>query len=381
MDFELGEDQKLMAEAAREFAEKKLMPIAEKMDEEEFVPPEIYAELAELGYFGMLLPEDFGGLNLDTLSYACAMEELARGSASVMVGLSVHNSLCCRAIYEFGSDYLKKKYLEDMAGGVKIGAYCLTEPGSGTDAGAMRTTAAETNDGFVLNGTKSFITSAGFAKVFIVFALTDKSQGPKGVSCFLVDSGTPGLNIGAKEKKMGMKPSDTREVSFIDCKIPKENLIGEKNKGFKIALSLLDNGRVGIAAQALGIAQAAFEEAFKYAHEREQFGQPIANFQAIQFKLSDMAMKIEASRLLVYKAAVLKDKGRASKYCSMAKLFASETANWVANQAVQIHGGYGYVKEYPVERYFRDARVTEIYEGTSEAQRMVIYRNLDKKGN
>jgi len=381
MDFELGEDQKLMAEAAREFAEKKLMPIAEKMDEEEVVPPEIYTELAELGYFGMLLPEDYGGLDLDTLSYACAMEELARGSASVMVGLSVHNSLCCRAIFEHGSDALKKKYLEDMASGEKIGAYCLTEPGSGTDAGAMKTTATESDDAYVLNGTKSFITSAGFAKVFIVFALTDKSLGPKGISCFIVDSGTTGLNIGAKEKKMGMKPSDTREVSFIDCKIPKENLVGEKNKGFKIALSLLDNGRVGIAAQALGIAQAAFEEAFKYAHEREQFGQPIANFQAIQFKLSDMAMKIEASRLLVYKAAVLKDQGRASKHCSMAKLFASETANWVANQAVQIHGGYGYVKEYAVERYFRDARVTEIYEGTSEAQRMVIYRNLDKKGN
>jgi alkylation response protein AidB-like acyl-CoA dehydrogenase len=379
MDFELGEDQQLMAEAAREFAEKKLMPIAEKMDEEEAVPPEIYKELADLGYFGMLLPEDFGGLGLDTLSYACAMEELARGSAAVMVGLSVHNSLVCRAIFEHGNDEQKAKYLENLASGEWIGAYCLTEPGSGTDAGAMRTFAEDKGDSYVLNGTKAFITSAGFAKVFIVFALTDKTLGPKGISCFIVEKDTPGLNVGAKEKKMGLKASDTREVSFIDCKVPKGNLLGEKNKGFKIALSLLDNGRVGIAAQALGIAQAAYEEAYKYAHEREQFGQPIANFQAIQFKLSDMAMKIEAARLLVYKAAVMKDKGRASKYCSMAKLFASETANWVANQAVQIHGGYGYVKEYAVERYFRDARVTEIYEGTSEAQRIVIYRNLDKK--
>jgi len=355
------------------------MPIAEKMDEEEKVPPEIYKALADLGYFGMLLPEEYGGLNLDTLSYACAMEELARGSAAVMVGLSVHNSLVCHAIYDFGSDYLKQKYLEKLASGEIIGSYCLSEPGSGTDAGSLKTTADETADGYVLNGTKSWITSAGFAGLFIVFALTDKSLGPKGISCFIVDKDTPGLKLGAKEKKMGLKASDTREVSFMDCKIPKEYLVGEKNKGFKIALSLLDNGRVGIAAQAVGIAQAAFEEAYKYAHAREQFGQPIANFQAIQFKLSDMAMKIEASRLLMYKAAVLKDKGRASKYCSFAKLSASETANWVASQAVQIHGGYGYVKEYPVERYFRDARVTEIYEGTSEAQRMVIYRNLSQK--
>ncbi len=380
MDFNLGEDQLLISEAAREFAEKKLMPIAEKMDEEEKVPEEIYQELAELGYFGMLLPEEYGGLELDTLSYACAMEELARGSAAVMVGLSVHNSLVCSAILEHGTDEQKKKYLEKLASGEIIGSYCLSEPNSGTDAGSLKTLAEETDDGYVLNGTKSWITSAGFAGIFIVFALTDKSLGPKGISCFIVDKDTPGLKLGQKEKKMGLKPSDTREVSFMDCKIPKDALLGEKNKGFKIALSLLDNGRIGIAAQAVGIAQAAFEEAYKYAHEREQFGQPIANFQAIQFKLSDMALKIEAARLLTHKAAVLKDQERrASKYCSMAKLAASECANWVANQAVQIHGGYGYVKEYPVERYFRDARVTEIYEGTSEAQRMVIYRNLGKK--
>jgi len=376
MDFELGEDQKLMAEAAKEFAEKKLKPIAEKMDEEEKVPQEIYTELGELGYFGMLLPEEYGGIDLDMLSYVCTIEELSKGSAAVAIGLSVHNSLCCRAVYEFASDNLKEKYLSGMASGDLFGSYCLSEPGSGTDAGSLKCAADEVDDGFVLNGTKSWITSAGHASVFIVFALTDKKAGSKGISCFIVDKDTPGLNLGVKEKKMGIKPSDTREVSFIDCKIPKENLIGEKNSGFKIALSLLDNGRVGVAAQSIGIAQAAFEEAYKYAQEREQFGQPIANFQIIQFKLADMAMKIEAARLLIYKAAFLKEKGRASKICSMAKLFASETANWVANQAVQIHGGYGYVKEYPVERYFRDARVTEIYEGTSEAQRMVIYGNL-----
>jgi alkylation response protein AidB-like acyl-CoA dehydrogenase len=381
MDFELGEDQKLMQEAAREFARKKLAPIAEKMDEDEAVPPEIYQELGELGYFGMLLPEKYGGLDLDTLSYVCALEELAIGSAAIMIGLSVHNSLCCRAVYDWGSDRLKDKYLAEMASGEFFGCYCLSEPESGTDAGSLKCTAVEKGDKFILNGTKNWVTSAGVARVFIVFALTDKAAGPKGISCFIVDKDAPGLNLGAKEKKLGIKPSDTREVSFTDCEIPGENLIGKKNHGFKIALSLLDGGRMGVAAQGVGIAQAAFDEAFKYAHEREQFGQPIVNFQSIQFKLADMAMRIEAARLLTHSAAWKKDRlGReASKYISMAKLFASETANWVANQALQIHGGYGYVKEYPVERYFRDARITEIYEGTSEAQRIVIFRNLGKK--
>jgi alkylation response protein AidB-like acyl-CoA dehydrogenase len=376
MDFELGEDQKLMAEAAREFAEKKLKPIAEKMDEEEAIPPEILKELGELGYYGMLLPEQYGGLGLDTLSYACAMEELARGSAAVMIGLSVHNSLCCRAIYDYGTEQQKQKYLPKMASGEWIGSYSLSEPGSGTDAGSLQCMATETADGFILNGTKSWVTSAGLASLFVVFVRTDKTAGTKGISCLIVEKDTPGMNLGKKEKKMGLKASDTREISFIDCKVPKENLIGEKNKGFKVALSLLDNGRVGVASQAVGIAQAAYEEAFRYAHERQQFGEPLANFQAIQFKLADMATRIETARLMTHKAAVLKDKGRASKEASMAKLLASETANFVASQAVQIHGGYGYVKEYPVERYFRDARVTEIYEGTSEAQRIVIFRNL-----
>ena len=381
MDFELGEDQKLMQEAAREFARKKLAPIAEKMDEDEALPPEVSKELGELGYFGMLLPEEYGGLDLDYLSYVCALEELAIGSAAIMIGLSVHNSLCCRAVYDWGSDHLKDKYLERMASGEFFGCYCLSEPESGTDAGSLKCSADEKGDKFILNGTKNWVTSAGVARVFIVFALTDRAAGPKGISCFIIDKDTPGLNLGAKEKKLGIKPSDTREVSFTDCEIPKDNLIGEKNHGFKIALSLLDGGRMGVAAQGVGIAQAAFDEAFKYAHEREQFGQPIVNFQSIQFKLADMAMRIEAARLLTHSAAWKKDRlGReASKYISMAKLFASETANWVANQALQIHGGYGYVKEYPVERYFRDARITEIYEGTSEAQRMVIFRNLGKK--
>lgn len=381
MDFELGEDQILMRDTAREFAEKRLMPIAEKMDEEESIPMEIYKELGELGYFGMLLPEKYGGLGLDTLSYVCAMEELARGSAGVMVGITVHNSLCCQAILNFAKDCLKDKYLPGMATGEIFGSYCLSEPGSGTDAGSLTCQAEEKGEYFILNGTKSWVTSAAYANIFIVFVSTDRSQGSKGISCVLVEKDSPGMSLGAKEKKMGLKPSDTRQVMFTDCRVPKDNLVGDKNQGFKIALSLLDGGRIGISSQAVGIAQAAFDEAYKYAYQRIQFEQPIANFQAIQFKLADMALKIEAARLLTYSAAWKKDRmGReASKYCSMAKLFSSEAANFCANQAVQIHGGYGYVKEYPVERYFRDARVTEIYEGTSEAQRMVIFRNLGKK--
>lgn len=381
MDFELGEDQLLMREAAREFAEKKLMPIAEKMDADEAIPPEIFKELSDLGYCGMLVPEKYGGLDLDMLSYTCVLEELARGSAGLMLGLSVHNALCCGAILDYGSEHLKDNYLERMASGELYGAYCLTEPESGTDAGSLSCLAEEKGDNYVLNGTKSWVTSAGVAKIFIVFARTDKDAGSKGISCFIVDKDTPGLKLGRKERILGIKPSDTRDVIFENCEIPKENLIGERNQGFKIALSLLNAGRIGAAAQGLGIAQAAYEEAYKYAQEREQFDQPIINFQAIQFKLADMAMKIEAARLMVYSAAWNLEKfgDKAANKCSMAKLFASETANWVANQAVQIHGGYGYVKEYPVERYFRDARVTEIGEGTSDAQRMVIFRSLGKK--
>jgi alkylation response protein AidB-like acyl-CoA dehydrogenase len=381
MDFELGEDQLLMRDAAREFAEKKLMPIAEKMDEEETIPSEIFKELSELGYCGMLVPEKYGGLELDLLSFTSAMEEIARGSAGLMLGLSVHNTLCCGALMKYGSDQLKEKYLPEMATGELYGAYCLSEPESGTDAGSLSCLANEKGDKFVLNGTKSWVTSAGVANIFIVFARTDKDAGSKGISCFIIEKDTPGLKLGKRERLLGIKPSDTREVILENCEIPSENLIGEKNKGFKIALSLLNAARIGSAAQGLGIARAAYEEAYKYAQEREQFDQPIINFQVIQFKLADMAMKIEAARLLTYSAAwnYQKHGDKAANKCSMAKLYASEVANWVANQAVQIHGGYGYVKEYPVERYFRDARITEIGEGTSDAQRMVIFRSLGKR--
>jgi alkylation response protein AidB-like acyl-CoA dehydrogenase len=368
-----------MRDGAREFSEKRLKPVAEEMDEKGAIPQELLTEAAELGFFGMTAPEDAGGLDLDTLSYALVIEELSKGCAALAIMISVHNSLVIEALKKFGSDAQKEKYLEKLASGEFIGAYSLSEPGSGTDAGSLVCRAEKKDDHYLLNGTKSWVTSAALASVFLVFVKTDPEKGSKGISCLIVDKDTPGMSLGAPEKKMGLKASDTRELSFIDAKVPLANLLGEEDKGFKIALSLLDNGRIGVASQSLGIAQAAFDEALKYAHEREQFGQPIVKFQAIQFKLAEMATMIDAARLMTYRAAVLKDKeGRYSKEISMAKLHASQTANYVSNEAVQIHGGYGYVKEYPVERYFRDARVTEIYEGTTEAQKMVIARWLMK---
>ncbi len=379
MDFQLSEDNLMFRDAAREFAEKRIFPNAEKFDEEGEVPKEIYDELAELGYFGMLVPEKYGGMDIDTLSYVCAMEELSRGCSGLMIGLSVHNSLTCEAIAKFGADEQKDKYLPKLAAGEIIGAYCLTEPNSGTDAGSLKTTAKENGDYYVLDGTKSFVTNGGIAGLYLVFALTNKEAGSKGISCVIVEAGAEGMSIGAPEKKMGLKASDTREIAFDGCKVPKENLIGERDKGFKIALSLLSNGRIGVGSQAVGIAQAAYEEALNYSRIREQFGRPICSFQAISFKLAEMAVKIDASRLLVHRAAWLKDNGmQHDTEASMAKYYATKSANWVCNEAVQVHGGYGYIKEYPVERYFRDARVTEIYEGTSEAQMIVISRAILK---
>ncbi|MBD3169115.1 MAG: acyl-CoA dehydrogenase [candidate division Zixibacteria bacterium] len=379
MDFRLSEDNELIRDAAREFAEKRLFPNAEKFDEEGDIPHEIYQELAELGYFGMMVPEKYGGMELDNLTYICAMEEFARGCAGAMISLSVHNSLVCEAILQYGTDEQKEKYLPKLASGEIMGAYCLTEPNSGTDAGSLKTTAAESGDNFVLNGTKTFVTNGGIAGIYLVFTLTSKEAGSKGISCIIVEKDTKGMSIGAKEKKMGLKGSDTREISFDDCEVPQSNLLGERDKGFKIALSLLANGRIGVGSQAVGIAQAAYEEAIKYSKEREQFGQPICNFQAIAFKLADMKVRIDASRLLVHRAAWLKDNDMPhSTEASVAKLYATQSANWVCNEAVQIHGGYGYIKEYAVERYFRDARVTEIYEGTSEAQKIVISRAILK---
>lgn len=377
MNFELTEEQKMVQEAAREFSQKRVARIALEMDEKEEVPEEILQELAELGYFGIRVPEKYGGLGLDMLSYTLMLEELAKVSAGLMIVVSVHNTLFCEGLIQFGSEELKQKYLPRMAKGELIGAYCLTEPDSGTDAGGMSSTALLRGEHYILNGTKSFVTNAGIADIFLVFALTKPDLKSKGISGFVVEAKSPGLTLGAPEKKLGIKCSDTREISLADTPVPKENLIGEENHGFKIALTILNHGRIGVGAQALGIAEAALEESIKYSLQRKQFGQPIANFQGIQFKLADMAMRIEAARWLVYQAAYLQTIGQPfTKESSMAKLFASEMSNYVVNQAVQIHGGYGYMKEYAVERYFRDARITEIYEGTSEAQRIVISREL-----
>lgn len=379
MDFKLSEDDLMLKEAAAELAVKRIYPNAEKWDEEEALPQEIFDELGELGYFGLTMPEEYGGLELSSLTANCALEEIASACAALMITLSIHGSLCCEAINKFGSDELKKKFLPDMVSGKCIGAYCLTEPNAGTDVSSIRTSAVKKGDNYIINGTKAFITSGSIAGVYIVFAVTDPEKGNKGMSCFVVPKDTPGVAVGAKEIKMGIKASDTREISFTDVEIPQSYRIGEEGTGFKTAVILLNNGRIGVAFQALGVAEASYKEALKYSKEREQFGRPISNFQAIQFKLAEMATRIEAGRMLAYKAASLKDAGEmVAVESSMAKLMCSRACNYVVNEAVQIHGGYGYMKEYPVERYFRDARVTEIYEGTTEAQLMVISKQILK---
>ncbi|MEW6413062.1 MAG: acyl-CoA dehydrogenase family protein [Candidatus Zixiibacteriota bacterium] len=380
MDFHLSEEELELKQMARDFAEKRLYPRAMEFDEEGITPEELIKECAELGYFGFTVPEEYGGLGLSATAFMGVLEELCAACAGFGIMLSVHNSLTCEIIKLFGSDELKQKYLPAMAAGEKIGAYCVTEPNAGTDVASLSTTAVDKGDHYLVNGTKTFVTNAGFASVLIVFAKTDPSAGHRGISCFIVDKDSEGIMLGAPEKKCGIKASDTREISFSDVKVPKENLCGELGKGFRQAVTILNSGRIGVSFQAIGIAQAAFNEALKYSKERKQFGQEICNFQAIQFKLADMAMRIDAARLLGYRAAQLKDAGEAChREASMSKLFATQTANFVCNEAVQIHGGYGYIKEYPVERYFRDARVTELYEGTSEAQRMVISKDLLKE--
>lgn len=379
MDFHLSEDDLMIKETAREFAEKRLLPHAQEFDEEDGIPQELIDEMASLGYLGMMLPEQYGGLGLTTVSFCAALEEVCAACAGVGILMSVQNSLCCEIIYRFGSDSLKEKYLPKMAAGM-VGSYCVTEPNAGTDVAGMSTQAVNKGDHFLINGTKTFVTNGGQAGIFIVFAVTDPSAGNKGISCFAVEKGFPSISIGAKEKKCGMRASDTREVSFLDVKVPKENMIGDPGAGFKMALTILNSGRIGVSFQSIGIARAALEEAVKYSKERKQFKQPIANFQAIQFKLADMATDLDAGRLLAYRAAQLKDEGKnIVREASMAKLFCSQMANFVVNEAVQIHGGYGYMKEYPVERYFRDARVCELYEGTTEAQKMTIARDLLKE--
>ncbi len=379
MDFALTPEQELFRKSAREFALKELEPIASELDREHRVPLDILKKLGSLGYLGMTVPEEYGGIGADMLSYVLVMEELSRSCASTSTAFSVQNSLCNTLLVEFGSEAQKKKYLPDLAAGKRFGAFALTEPESGSDAAGMKTVAVATGDSFILNGTKRFITSAGFADIFLVFALTDPAAGNKGVSCFIVERGTPGFAVGKEEDKLGIRGSSTCELFFEDCRVPKENVVGELNRGFKVAMVTLDSGRIAIAAQAVGIAQAALDEAIKYSKERKAFGRPISEFQAIQFKLADMKTKVEAARLLTYKAAWKKDhKLDYIMDSSIAKLYAAEIASEVTDQALQIHGGYGYIRDYKVERLYRDARITRIYEGTSEIQKLIIARELLK---
>jgi butyryl-CoA dehydrogenase len=375
MNFELTEEQNLIRDMVREFAEKEVAPSAAERDEEErFDRPLMFGRLAELGLTGIVFPEQYGGAGADYISYAIAVEELSRVCASTGVTLSAHLSLGTNPIYLFGTEEQKMKFLVPMAKGEKMGAFGLTEPSAGSDAGGTRTTAVRDGNDWILNGTKIFITNAGEAETYVVFARTDKdAQKHHGISAFIVEKGTPGFTFGKKEKKMGIRSSPTMELVYEGCRIPKENLLGEEGKGFKVAMKTLDGGRIGIASQALGIAQGALDASVAYARERKQFNVSIATFQGIQFQLADMATQIEASRLLVYKAAYRASAGLSySQESAMAKLMASETAMRVTTQAVQIHGGYGYTREFPVERMMRDAKITEIYEGTSEVQRIVI---------
>lgn len=379
MNFTLSKEHVMLQQLYREFAQKEVKPLAEEVDEKEEFPVETVKKLARYGFLGIPFPKEYGGAGGDAIAYAMAVEELSKVCATTGVIVSAHTSLCAAPIYEFGTKEQKEKYLIPLAKGEKLGAFGLTEPNAGTDASAQQTTAVLEGDHYILNGSKIFITNAGYADIYIIMAMTDKSQGTRGISAFIVEADTEGFSIGKKEAKLGIKGSSTCELIFENCKIPKENLLGKVGKGFGVAMKTLDGGRIGIAAQALGIAQGALDETISYVKERRQFGKPISYFQNTQFQLADMGTKIEASRLLVYKAAYRKHQGLAySNEAAMAKLFAAETAMEVTTKAVQLHGGYGYTREYPVERMMRDAKITEIYEGTSEVQRMVISAHLLK---
>lgn len=378
MDLHFTEEQQMMRTMVRDFAKSEIEPFIPRMEAGEF-PREILTKMGELGLMGITVPEKYGGSDMDFISYIIAIHELSKVSAVIGVILSVHTSVGTNPIMYFGNEEQKNRYLPKMASGEYLGAFCLTEPGAGSDAGSLKTKAVKKDDHYVLNGSKVFITNGGEADVYIVFASTDSSKGTYGISAFIVDKDTPGLIIGKDEEKMGLHGSRTVQLTFEDMKVPADNLLGEEGEGFKIAMANLDVGRIGIAAQALGIGEAALEAATGYAKERVQFGKPIAANQGIGFKIADMATASEAARLLVYRAAQLRAEGKTcGKEASMAKLFASQTAVDNAIEAVQVFGGYGYTEDYPVERYFRDAKVTQIYEGTSEIQRIVISKHLTK---
>ncbi|MDM9942960.1 acyl-CoA dehydrogenase [Clostridioides difficile] len=361
------------------FAENEVKPLATELDEEERFPYETVEKMAKAGMMGIPYPKEYGGEGGDTVGYIMAVEELSRVCGTTGVILSAHTSLGSWPIYQYGNEEQKQKFLRPLASGEKLGAFGLTEPNAGTDASGQQTTAVLDGDEYILNGSKIFITNAIAGDIYVVMAMTDKSKGNKGISAFIVEKGTPGFNFGVKEKKMGIRGSATSELIFEDCRIPKENLLGKEGQGFKIAMSTLDGGRIGIAAQALGLAQGALDETVKYVKERVQFGRPLSKFQNTQFQLADMEVKVQAARHLVYQAAINKDLGKPyGVEAAMAKLFAAETAMEVTTKAVQLHGGYGYTRDYPVERMMRDAKITEIYEGTSEVQRMVISGKLLK---
>ena len=377
MDFELSEEQRLLRETVREFAEAELAPHSREWDEKQAFPREVFLRLGALGLAGACWPEQYGGSGLTTLDWALVMEELARVDAGVALSLAAHHGLCSAHIHSFGSEPQKQRFLPPLASGQKVGCWGLTEPGSGSDAGGMRTTAVRDGAHYVLNGSKNFITNGGIADTAVVMAVTDPGAGKKGISAIVVERGAKGFRSGRKEDKLGVRSSDTSELFFEDCRVPAENVLGAPGMGFIDTLRLLDKGRIGIAAFSLGIAQAALEASIRYARERRQFDHALADFQATQFKVAEMATKVAASRLLTWRAAALADGGKPhTAESSMAKLFASEAAVEVALEAIQLHGGYGYIKEYPVERYLRDAKLGTIGEGTSEVQRMVIARLL-----
>ncbi len=378
MEFSFTDEQQQLRRSVREFAEGEIAPHVMEWDEASHFPVEIMPKLAQMGLLGIIFPEQYGGAGLGYIEYVIAIEELSRVDGSVGIIVAAHNSLCSNHIFKFGTEAQKQKYLVPLAQGKKIGAWSLTEPEAGSDAGGTRTTATKSGNCWVLNGSKTFTTNGHYADVCVGMAVTDKSKGSHGISAFILEKGMPGFRPGKKENKLGLRASDTSEIIFSDCKVPAENLLGEEGEGFTASLKVLDGGRISIAALGLGMAQGALDAAIRYAKQRKQFGRPISEFQAIQFKLADMATQVEAARLLVYQAAWLADRGdvRFTRESSMAKLFASEVAVRVANECVQIHGGYGFIKDYPAEKYYRDVKLCTIGEGTSEIQRLVIARQL-----
>ena len=377
MSYQLNEEQKIIQAMVRDLAREVILPGAAERDKTKEFPAGNIKKMAELGLMGMGVPAEYNGAGVDTISYSLALQEIGYACASTAVIMSVHNSVSCGPIYRFGSDYLKENYLKPLAAGEKLGCFAITEPSAGSDPASQKTTAKKDGDSYILNGTKAWITSGKSSDVVVCSAYTDKSKKHRGISAFILDKGLPGFIVGPNEDKMGQKASDSTSLIFEDCRVPAENLLGEEGQGFIIAMTALDEGRIGIASMSVGIGQACLDAAISYAKEREQFGTSLSKFQGLRWMMADMAVQVEAARLLTFNAAAMKDnKERFTAEASMAKLFASETANKVAYKALQIHGGYGYSKEYPVERYYRDARVTTIYEGTSEVQRIVIANNI-----